>query len=374
MLKPSARTFEIPRISATVGGRLAPAAPATMAKVVTPPSIDPRTASPNSYESGRWRGARRLAKAHVQLSVWGPRLSWYWRARRCCPASLKCAIVGRMMRRVSLIVLIGALWLPLAAKEAAPQPDESFVYKQTEQGELQMHLFKPSGWSASDQRPAVVFFFGGGWTSGDPKQFFPHARHLADLGFVAASVEYRIKTKHNTAPDRSIADGRSAVHYLRSHAAKLGIDPQRIAAGGGSAGGHVAAATATISTFDEEGGQPEAAVPNALVLFNPVLNVVGLKVAAGRFGGNAESGSPQHQVRRGLPPTIIFHGAADTTVPFAQAEAFCEKANQVGSACEVVGYEGKGHGFFNYTRDPAIYADTMRHVERFFRELGWTRH
>ncbi|MDB4796380.1 alpha/beta hydrolase fold domain-containing protein, partial [Akkermansiaceae bacterium] len=109
--------------------------------------------------------------------------------------------------------------------------------------ELKLHVFNPEGHKASDSRPAIVFFFGGGWNGGSPKQFYPHSEHLASLGMVAISAEYRVKSRNKTTPMECVKDGNSAIRWVRSHAKELGINPDMIAAGGGSAGGHVAAAT-----------------------------------------------------------------------------------------------------------------------------------
>ena len=97
----------------------------------------------------------------------------------------------------------------------------------------------------------MVFFFGGGWNGGSYTQFSRHADYLASRGMVAFAADYRTKSKHKTEPKACVSDGKSAVRWIRGNAAKLGVDPKKIIAGGGSAGGHVAATTATIKAFDE---------------------------------------------------------------------------------------------------------------------------
>ena len=82
--------------------------------------------------------------------------------------------------------------------------------------------------------------------------------------------------------------------------------------------------------------------------------------------------SPYHHVRAGLPPTIIFHGKADKTVPFRTAEMYTEKARESGNRCELVGYPNQGHGFFNAHRaDNSAYRDTVRHMTEFLDSLEW---
>ena len=130
----------------------------------------------------------------------------------------------------------------------------------------------PPGWKDSDKRPAIVFFFGGGWTSGKLEQFEPQASHLARRGMVAARADYRVKSRHGVTPKECVEDAKSAVRWMRANAAKLGVDPDRIVAAGGSAGGHIAACTAFSPGLDAEGEDANvSSKPNALVLFNPVL-------------------------------------------------------------------------------------------------------
>src|SRR5262245_37466762 len=160
-----------------------------------------------------------------------------------------------------------------AAQAYPPKFDgaRSETYKKVGDVTLSLNIFEPPGASAPN-RPAIVFFFGGGWTNGSPAQFEQHCRHLASRGMVAITADYRVASRHQVKPTACLADAKSAIRWVRQNAKRLGIDPQRIAAGGGSAGGHLAAATATVPGFDEPGEDTKvSAVPNALVLFNPAL-------------------------------------------------------------------------------------------------------
>jgi acetyl esterase/lipase len=191
---------------------------------------------------------------------------------------------------------------------------------------------------------------------------------------VAISAEYRVKSRHGTTPFECVADGKSAVRYLRQHADELGIDPDRLVAAGGSAGGHVAACTATIPGYDEEGEDISiSSRPNALVLFNPVVDTTKLGYGANRFDGDPTVLSPVHHVTAGLPPTIIFHGTADTTVPFENVERFSEKMHAAGNDCTLVPFQNKKHGFFNDGRDPdnRSYNETVAQMDAFLRTRGF---
>ncbi len=91
-----------------------------------------------------------------------------------------------------------------------------------------------------------------------------------------------------------------------------------------------------------------------------------------RLGAEPAELSPTNYVSGGAPPTIIFHGIADSTVPYAQVEVFEQRMAAAGNRCELVGYADKEHGFFNHGRDDnEAYRDTLRRTHLFFRDLGW---
>ena len=275
---------------------------------------------------------------------------------------LKAMIVRALL---SLFVLAAAV---APAQQREFEPDKQIVFKEFENDPLELNVFLPDGWKAGDRRAAIVFFFGGGWVGGNPSQFFPQSAYLASRGMVAISAQYRTRGSHGTDPVQCVIDGNSAVRWMRAHASDLGIDPDRIAAGGGSAGGHVAAATGVISGLEEPGEDSSVSSrPNALVLFNPATDVSSIQ----RWGENAERGSPLHHVDAGDPPTIVFHGKADTTVPYDTAVAFCDAMQRAGNRCDLVGFEGRPHGFFNYGRSRTMYTSTVWHMDRFLASLGF---
>ena len=245
------------------------------------------------------------------------------------------------------------------AQASAPDPSSEVVYRMAAGDELKLHIFNPPNHSPGAGRAAVVFFFGGGWRNGTWTQFRNHSAHLASRGMVAIAADYRIQSKHKSTPFDSVADAKEAMRWVRTNAAKLGVDPRRIAAGGGSAGGHLAAAVATLGLPEEQ--------PNALVLFNPVLDTTMLSA----LGERAREISPIHNLKKAVP-TIVFHGTADTTVPFDQATRFCAEAKRLGGRCEVVPAEGESHGFFNYGRNGGLwYEKTLASADAFFTSLGY---
>ena len=255
-----------------------------------------------------------------------------------------------------------------------PVIQKEIIYKKIGDVELQMHLFEPENREEGKLLPVVVFFFGGGWNKGTPKQFFPHCTYFASRGMVAISAEYRVKSRHGTSPLECVLDGKSAVRWIRLHSSELGVDPDKITAGGGSAGGHVAACTAIVEKFEGKTEDTDiSSVPNALMLFNPVVDTA-RKELSDRFGEYAEDLSPVHHVRSGLPPAIIFHGKDDSVVPFRNIERFGRLMKKLGNVCTIVPFDGMEHGFFNYGRhDNKPFVETVRAADRFLVSLGFLK-
>jgi acetyl esterase/lipase len=245
------------------------------------------------------------------------------------------------------------------------------VYRKTPQGELQMHFFFPPDWKATDRRPAMVFFFGGGWKNGSYKQFIPQAEYFASRGLVTASADYRIASLHKTTPEQCVMDAKSAVRWLRANASKLGIDPEKIVASGGSAGGHLAAATALVPGFNDPSDDVKfSCVPNALVLFNPALNLtkVDRPIADAKGKDIAAAISPTKFLETGTPPTILFFGTADAMV--SQAREFKAHSTKLGNRAELYTAADMPHGFFN--RSPWTEA-TARQADLFLQSLGYLK-
>ena len=155
-----------------------------------------------------------------------------------------------------------------------------------------------------------------------------------------------MKERFATDATACVADARAAVRWLQAHAAELGLDPAKLVVSGSSAGGHLALWTAITAT--PPGGDPAEAPlqkPAALILMSPACDS---SVASGqraeRFGPNPDAYSPQQHLDAKMPPTLLFHGDADTIVPFKYAVALEAKLRSTGNACEFVPMPGGGHG------------------------------
>lgn len=269
-----------------------------------------------------------------------------------------------------------ALFLLVTNLHAAPPYPPKIVDARTEVyrtvGEVELKTWIFGEKVDGQAKPAILFFFGGGWNAGSPAQFEPQARHLAKRGMIAMLVDYRVKSRHGTPAVECVKDGKAALTWVRKNAGRLGVDPKRIATAGGSAGGHVAA---SIGTLDGLGSDER---PNAMILFNPATTLASLgewkarrTLAIERLGvAKPEDLSPAHHVSKDTPPTLIMHGSKDTTVPIATVEVFERQMKKLKRPCKLVSYEGAGHGFFNRGEHLKL---TTKEAEAFLVKLGWLK-
>ena len=288
--------------------------------------------------------------------------------------------------------LISIIFFPITIGWTKPSyPPEmadarEIIYKKASDTDLKLWVFNPKDHKEADNKPAIVFFFGGGWRAGTPSQFEMQCKYLASRGMVAMTADYRVSSRQQTKATACVEDGKSVIRWIRKNATSLGINPQLVAAGGGSAGGHIATAIGTIKGFEAEGEDIEiSSKPNALVLFNPAvaLDDIGKEfmlpeekkaTLPERIGTNPRKLSPYHHLDKNLPPTIIFHGTNDDTVPFATVRLFQKQASRLSNDCKLVSFSGKPHGFFNWGRfENAPFHKSMYETDLFLYKLGWLK-
>lgn len=306
---------------------------------------------------------------------------------------MRCSVTERRLSGLTAHLIVGYSRAATAATfESAPAP-RIVVYKTPVGGdELRLHIFTPPGHDpATDLCPTCVFFFGGGWLSGTPTQFYPHCQWFSQArGMVTVSAEYRTRNSHDTDPYTCVADGRSAMRWIRSHADELGLDPIRIAAAGGSAGGHVAIATACCATLDDE--QDDKSIdptPDALLLFNPVYDngpaEGDLKTEPGygyeRVADRWAEISPLHIIESAPdeapppPPSLVLFGERDPLVPVPTMQRFQVACREAGAVSELVIYASQAHGFFNGPKRNdelnEFFFLALEAADLFLRERGW---
>lgn len=258
--------------------------------------------------------------------------------------------------------------LPPPAQSYAP---EIITYKKTPTRELTLHVFKPQA-ASEKPRAAIVFFFGGGWVQGTPLQFYRDCAYLASRGMVAISADYRVATIDKTSPMESMSDGKSAIRWVRQHAVELGIDPARIAAAGASAGGQVAAATATVDALDE--AQEDRSIsshPDAMLLWYPVIDNGPQGYGPQALKDRYQELSPLHAAHQKVGPTVVFQGTKDDLIPVATAEAFQKKLESLGGRCDLHLYDG-GHPLYQYRKGPSeLYDNILKEADRFLVSIGY---
>ena len=278
-----------------------------------------------------------------------------------------------MAIRMATLVLGSMVLVSATAIGAVPAPPQvkTMTYKTVGERQLKIYVHYPPGWKASDTRPGIIFFFGGGWTSGRVEQFQPQAEYFATRGLVAARADYRVKSRDGVTPDKCVEDARSAVRWMRRNAKELGIDPQKLIASGGSAGGHLAACTMIPKSVEAAGDDLSiSTIPQAMVLFNPVLNF-GHEQMIERINGDkqlARKISPTQHLDKNSPPALILFGTEDKLKVFG--DEYWQKAEALGVRADKYLAEGQGHGFFNkspWTERTIIAAD------KFLASLGFLK-
>lgn len=244
-------------------------------------------------------------------------------------------------------------------------------YKKIDTISLKLHVYRPDNLDTSKSYPAIVFFHGGGWNKGSYKAFQRQAQYLASKGMIAFSVDYRLFNTHGTSPFEAVNDAKSAIRYIRKHAKELHINPYLIAAGGGSAGGHLAAVCGNVIGLEEPNEDLSiSSVPNALVLFNPVYDNSKNGYGYGKIGERYLEISPLHNISAGAPPTIVFFGTKDKTTPVASSKEYEKKMDSVGSRIDLFLYEGQEHSFFNRGD---YFFETLKEMDTFLTSLGYIK-
>lgn len=226
------------------------------------------------------------------------------------------------------------------------------VYKTIDTCKLKVDIFYTDQTFQKKNNTAIVFFHGGGWAYGTPSEFFTTCERYAKMGIVTFSVNYRLSIENGITPSKTISpiecvmDAKSAMRWVRENAEKLHIDRNKIVAAGQSAGGHLALCTAMIDDYNEKSDNLSISCsPNAVLLFSACVNAV--EGWCDRLLGERRtkiwSISPAHNVRKGLPPMIEFHGIDDEQVPKWTVQFFQSEMEKEGNYFEQHMYEGRKH-------------------------------
>lgn len=247
------------------------------------------------------------------------------------------------------------------------------TYKSVGGVNLPVYIWEPEHPPAYP-KSVIAFFYSSGWDNGQVSQFAPHCVYFASRGMVAMAFDYRVHVRHGTGPVEAIADARSAFRWLRLNAPELGISPGKIVGAGGSGGAHIVCAAAMLKEFDEAGEDLSIpCAPNAMALFNPVLDTSKKGFGFDRFPSPevAKRANLFNAIAPGLPPSVIFHGTQDRVVSFDASFDFAKRMKKKKNQCELVVYEGQGHGFFNFNVSFDIYQGTLNALDDFLVGQGF---
>jgi acetyl esterase len=263
---------------------------------------------------------------------------------------------------------------PVDELAAVLEPSRVVVYKTTPQKPLHLHVFEPEGFAKGDKRAVFVTIHGGGWRGGVPRRMYPFADYFAKRGMVGISVEYRLAAQKlepgALTPFDCVQDVKSAIRFLKANAADFGIDAEKIVVSGGSAGGHLAVATALFERVNDPADDLKVStMPAALVLLFPVIDTSAeLGYGNALLGDRWKEIDPNSHVRAGLPSCLTFHGTGDTVTPFAGAEKFHQAMKAAGNESELVVNRGGVHGYLMFDR--ALLDETLAKSAAFLRRLA----
>ncbi len=251
------------------------------------------------------------------------------------------------------------------------EPGRKFVYKQTAAGPQELEVYYPPDWNpGKNQVPGVLMFHGGSWTGGSLDQFRYLCKYLASRGLVAATANYRMVPKKDRAKLPAgesykricITDAKSAIRWMKQHAGELGIDPQQLIVGGGSAGGHIAVLATTNSGLDDSADPKDVdTLVAAYLLFNPAFQSAD--------SDDSEVDFSKHLTAK-FAPAIFFFGDGDRTF-LSGAEDLLKQLRELGnSGSELWLAKGQKHGFFN---KPPWQDVTLSQADRFLVEHGFLK-
>jgi acetyl esterase len=251
-------------------------------------------------------------------------------------------------------------------------PVKEATYKVIGQRELKFYIFEPE--SPQQNKAAILFFIGGSFGKGPrtPADFQHQAKYLSSKGVVSICVDYRTGHDEGFTPIQAICDVKSAVRWLREHAADFGVDQHKIVVSGSSAGGYIAVSSIMFDHInDESDNQHTDHIPNALVIFCAGMDAV--DIMARRYPhllDQAQAISPYHNVKKCLPPTLWMCGTADDL--YDQNREFVNRMTAAGNDITFIAFDDMEHVFFLYGRHGnKPFHDTNHRIEEFLKSMAF---
>jgi acetyl esterase/lipase len=289
---------------------------------------------------------------------------------------------------VTLLLLtglsIGSAWLYF---HPPVERSVGIVYGQRNGRDLAFDIIRP----ARTNGLGVLLMVSGGWKSGTAGSFQPWiAAPLLRRGYMVFPV-YHISQPEATIME-AVEDVNRAVRFIRHHAREYGVDPQRLGVTGGSAGGHLSLMLATRGgpglADAKDAVDRESSAVQAVAIFYPPTDLLNLGASTENPGdggppksfvkgfgpqatnlavwkGIGRDLSPIYHVRSNLPPTLIYHGDADTLVPLDQSQRYLAEVQKLGGNIKLVVHPGGGHGWWSMVWDIRAFAQWYdQHLRR----------
>ena len=256
------------------------------------------------------------------------------------------------MKNLLIFVFLSSFIQAVAGQNTDQVIHKQEVYKTVDTFRLKVDIFYTKQTIEKKNNTAIVFFHGGGWAYGTPSEFFTTCERYANMGIMAFSVDYRLSIDNGIIPSKTITpiqcvmDAKSAMRWVRENAERLHIDKNKIVASGQSAGGHLALCTAMIDDYNEKTDNLKiSCLPNAIMLFSACNNAVEgwCDHLLGDQRTKIWSISPFHNVKKGMPPMIEFHGIDDEQVPKWTVQYFQSEMEKQGNYFEQHMFAGRKH-------------------------------
>ena len=249
---------------------------------------------------------------------------------------------------------------PISVDLCGLKTDCNIVFTQPGCEPVTLDMYRPCS-LARKPAPCIVLIHGGAWRVNTKEWFAPHAVYLARAGYVTVTINYRKLPKHSV--DKCIEDAKSAILWIRKNSCSLGIDPNRIGALGGSAGGHL---VAILATTPERECRVNAAVGFATAdLGHPALAPFHqeLELSTDRA---SELGAYSN-ISSDSAPLLLVHGTDDDAVPSRVSQDIHKRYKERGARSELRLLQGYHHVFYV---TPKTFFESMDYARTFFdREL-----
>lgn len=239
------------------------------------------------------------------------------------------------LKLLTIIIVLSILSPDIYAQKITTR-----VYKKIMGQDLSLDIYEPEA-AIAPKKPVIILFHGGGLVGGDKKSLKYQCSFFANRGLVAISPSYRLVTKGaqdmESQVQQCIQDAKSAIRWVKQHAADFGIDSSMVFLGGGSAGGFLATEAALIDNINESSDDLKISTKaKALILYNPAY------IPETRY-----TPSSVNYISKASPPSVLFFGSEDTYKP--GGDKFYKELTKLKVPAELWVAKGEKHAFYNKT-------------------------